>query len=338
MSSASGGRALRPWLWMPSKLAHDLSPYFLPVISHLAPKVDNNWSSFEYKKLRFSNPLGIAGGVDKTGASLASWKRLGAGFLEVGTVTPEKQGPNPGRIMDRDVGRQALWNKMGFPNAGADLIANRLQSFDKGKTPLFVNIGRNRWTENSKAYLDYATCIQKLNPFADAFVVNVSSPNTKGLRDLLSESELKSFLDALFNESKGIAAGKPFLLKLSPDMNEETLRMALEVSQHYVDGWILTNTTKQRYSGSFFPSDQGGVSGLPLKELSREALKIAADFKKQTSGEKLLVSVGGIGDEQEIMTRLEMGADLVQFYSSLVFEGPFFFHKKIKSLRIGQNL
>lgn len=321
----------RPWLWMPSRLGHDLTPYLLPFVSHLTPGFDNQWSPREWRDLHFANPLGIAGGVDKSGRCLNAWRKLGVGFVEVGTITPEPQTPNGGIIMSRDTPHRALWNKMGFPNVGADALVARLQKVQKNKTPLFINIGKNRWTKNNRAFFDYAVCIAKLNGYADAFVVNLSSPNTTGLRDLLRESELKIFLESLRHEVSG-SLRQPMLLKLSPDMDVNTLEMALEVSSPFVDGWTLTNTTKQRYEGSSFPANEGGVSGRPLTSLSRKALEIAAPIKKKHP-EKLLISVGGIESAEEIVRRLELGADLVQFYTALVFKGPFFVRNTIKELK-----
>lgn len=321
----------RPWLWLPSKWAHDLTPYLLPVFSQFTKEFDNAWSPLEWRGLHFANPLGIAGGVDKSGKCLAAWKKLGVGFLEVGTVTPEPQKPNPGLIMDRDVAQQALWNKMGFPNVGANALATRLAQFSKGSTPLFINIGKNRWTKNEQAYKDYALCMNRLRPYADAFVVNLSSPNTEGLRDLLKEAELKNFLNALVSETSA-SDKKPILLKLSPDMDQHTLTMALEVSTPFVDGWILTNTTKQRFTHSRFPANEGGVSGLPLVSLAQQALAIAAPIKKKHA-DKLLISTGGINSAEEVAQRLTMGADLVQFYTALVFQGPFFVRNVLSQLQ-----
>ena len=169
--------SLRPWLWLPSQWAHDVAPYLLPTVAKMKGSFNKEWQSFDWRGLRFQNPLGIAGGVDKTGQSLQAWSQLGAGFVEVGTVTPEPQGPNPGKIMDRDITAQALWNKMGFPNPGADALVRRLQNL-KLSTPLFVNIGKNRWTDNKEAHKDYALCIEKLHSFADAFVVNLDFSTT----------------------------------------------------------------------------------------------------------------------------------------------------------------
>lgn len=327
-------RLKRPWLWLPSRLAHDLSPYVLPLLSGLQPSFDKNLKSKEWRGLHFANPLGIAGGVDKNGHCLKAWSHLGCGFLEVGTVTPQPQGPNFGRIMDRDIRHQALWNKMGFPNMGMSALVKTLKAVKPQLTaPLLVNVGKNRWTDNQWAFKDYAQCVQGLAVFADAFVINLSSPNTEGLRDLLSESELLGFLSSLRNECEGRDGHKPFLLKLSPDMNEQTLLMVLQISKPFVDGWILTNTTKSRAPELKFPMESGGVSGQPLKELSIQALRLAAPIKK-ANPEKLLISVGGVDAAEDVCERLELGADLIQVYSSLVFGGPFYFKRIIKDLQL----
>lgn len=332
MSSGSKGALFRPWLWLPSQWAHDLAPFTLPLLSYFFKPKNKTYRSFDWRGLHFKNPLGIAGGVDKSGQCLASWQRLGVGFLEVGTVTPEPQGPNPGKIMDREIRTESLWNKMGFPNPGARALARRLENFAEREVPLFINIGKNRWTSNDQAFEDYGQCIEVLRDFADAFVVNVSSPNTKGLRDLLSEAELTSFLKKLREKAQVAGANQPLLLKLSPDMEPDRLKMALQNSNDFVDGWILTNTTQSRRENSPFPKDSGGVSGRPLQALSRQALAIAKEIKDQNP-EKLLISVGGVDSADEIQQRLNGGADLVQVYSALVFTGPVFFAQSLLQLQ-----
>ena len=324
-------RVSRPWLWLPSKLAHDMAPIFMPLMVSIYRPKNKKWRSFSWKGLHFDNPMGIAGGVDKTGKCLNSWAALGAGFVEVGTVTPEPQKANPGKIMDRDISNRALWNKMGFPNPGIKSVKRQIRKYYGQQVPLFVNVGKNRWTENDQAFEDYGRCMEALKDYADVFVVNLSSPNTKGLRDLLDKVHLKLFLHNLTEKIKFLKITQPILLKLSPDMEEQALVDTLETSCDYVDGWILTNTTKSRYIGSPFNTKEGGVSGEPLKLLSMDALKVAGKFKK-AHPEKLLVSVGGITTDLDVIHRLEMGADLVQCYSSLVFEGPGFFQKRLKGL------
>lgn len=315
---------MRPWLWLPASWSHQLAPAILPVVAKLASNESARWKSFAWKGLEFPNPLGIAGGVDKSGAQLTSWQALGAGFLEVGTVTPRPQGPNPGRIMDRDSKTLSVWNKMGFPNPGAEAVREQL---DKIKTdlqiPLFINLGKNRDTDNQNAVKDYISAFKTLQEYSETFVINISSPNTKGLRDLQSRELLSSFLAEL----RQVANSKKLLLKLSPDMNAGMLRESLDLGvQEKMDGFILTNTTLQRPGDLPFPNE-GGVSGAPLQPISRQTLELAVQHLGNDKKNYLIVSVGGIMDYEEVEWRLKHGADLVQVYAALIFQGPFFFQR-----------
>lgn len=326
----------RPWLLLPPRLAHDLGPigihFWSKLIPFLRPDLISekqfHWRSFEWRGLHFRNPLGIAGGVDKTGESLMAWHKVGCGFLELGTVTPLPQNANPGSILDRDLKTDSIWNKMGFPGPGAGHIAHQLKSFGaKCPRPLFINIGKNRNTPNELATLDYIHCFEKLHTFADAFVVNISSPNTSGLRALSGNEFLKKILSDLAKTQVRLGTHKPILLKLSPDMMDADLTAALETSLELnIDGWILTNTTLLRVPGSKFSKlKEGGVSGAPLAELSKLRLRQCVQFLNERKGDRLLVSVGGVMTAKDVAERLEMGADLVQVYSTLIFEGPQFF-------------
>jgi len=323
---------LKPWVILPAGLAHGVSPFFLNFISRFCRDPQPEWQPVTWKGLKFRNPVGIAGGVDKNAKNLKAWSGMGYGFLEVGTITARPQKPNPGKTVARDWKSQALWNKLGFPNDGCAKIKVRLQQFEQSKvTPLFVNIGKNRDTPNAQASEDYIYLIRELHTLADAFVINISSPNTQDLRDLLKKENLKSFLSPI------VKAGKIFnskiLLKLSPDMSQDEISNTIEVSLNLdVEGWILTNSTIERESNSRFPQD-GGVTGQPLKVKSRNFLR---NFVAQLGGRKdgrLIVSVGGILDSQEMQTRLNLGADLVQVYSGLIFNGPSF----VKFLRQGMT-
>jgi dihydroorotate dehydrogenase len=152
------------------------------------------WKPFEFKGLRFTNTIGTSGGVDKNAEHIQDWWRYGVGFQELGTVTPERQDPNPGKIIDRAHRKKAVWNKMGFPNEGLEYFIKNISNIPHPYyTPLFLNIGKNRWTPNDKAHEDYITCLKALYSYADAFVINISSPNTSGLRDLLQKTNCASF-------------------------------------------------------------------------------------------------------------------------------------------------
>lgn len=275
--------------------------------------------------------MGIAGGVDKNVEQVNIWSRLGCGFIEVGTITPLEQSPNPGKILDRDTQHFALWNKMGFPNRGLSSAIKNLSKLPRNSDiPLFANIGKNRNTPNELAASDYKECIQKLKNFVDAFVINISSPNTKNLRDLLDPSNLKPFLNDVLSVRK---VNQPILLKISPDLDDSTLKNILDVSvESDIDGWIFTNTTLQRPHNIQFPVE-GGLSGKPLADTAKQVLKSSLDYLADRRKGRLVISTGGIMSEQDVIERLEMGADLVQVYSALIFEGPFFIKKCIQSLK-----
>ena len=233
--------------------------------------------------------------------------------------------------MNRDLKNWALWNKMGFPGPGSGVVVDNLKKFKAQKNiPLFINIGKNRSTDNQRAHEDYIRCLQELHSFADAFVVNISSPNTKSLRDLQSAEVLQNFLEPIISEKERLCPQVPLLLKMSPEMDDVALESLLSVSAPLVDGWILTNTTNHRSSHSPFPP-AGGVSGGPLTLRSRETLKKTIQILGERRGDKLIVSVGGILDSKEAQVRLDLGANLVQAYSGQVFHGPKFFQSLLSS-------
>ncbi len=343
--------SIRPWLLFPAKLAHDIAPLGLDLAALVTREVSADLKSFGWSRknrvLHFRNPLGIAGGVDKDGTQIWGWRHFGAGFVEVGTVTPNPQSPNPGKIIGRDIEREALWNRMGFPGRGARFARTSLRDFrddersrmDKTSTrfPIFINIGKQRETTLDKASADYTWLVDFFSettaasqPDVDAFVINISSPNTKGLRDLFSTARLYEFLAPIAERLE--AAGTPGLLKLSPDMDAETLASAVEVSTRLdLDGFIATNTTAARPAGIGF-SLEGGLSGLPLRDRSREVLKMLIEELGSKREGRLIVSAGGVTTGSEAGLRLALGADLVQTYSGLVFQGPQFFKHAIREL------
>lgn len=321
----------KPWLWLPPYFAHEVAPYALPLLSKIPSATSPNWQSLNWGNSFFRNPVGIAGGVDKTGKQLLAWQALGAGFLEVGTITPRPQTPNPGNIIDRSLKLKALWNKMGFPNAGMTALAQALEGERHLiKIPLFINVGKNRDTSNEKAAQDYIKCINHLNKYSDFFVINISSPNTKNLRSLFNEQELRNFLRTIRADTPST---NHLLLKLSPDLSDLEICTVLETAaSENISGFIFTNTTTHRPLPSPFPTD-GGVSGAPLCLRSREVLELAVKHLGSQRKNLLLVSTGGIMDQTEVQLRLQMGANLVQVYSALIFEGPFFFRSLAQQLK-----
>jgi dihydroorotate dehydrogenase len=332
---------MKPWLALPSPIAHAMTPYGLPLFSRLYCRLKGcppaTYRPFKWNGLHFQNRFGPAGGVDKNAENILDWQRLGAGFLEVGTVTPEGQGPNPGRILARENAHQALWNKMGFPNQGALRIFRRIEKQqDKIKVPLFINVGKNRTTPPDKAAKDYARVIQCFKDIADVFVVNISSPNTQGLRHLQAGQVLAEFLEALkeeLSQEKTFTIKQPLLLNLSPDMEPDDFQESVQIASQFVQGFICTNTTSSRDQAPFFPSE-GGMSGKPLASRSEFFLKKCIETLGSSRAEYLIMSCGGVIHPFDAHRRLEMGADLVQTYSGLIFYGPCFFQDCCKLAKV----
>jgi len=314
--------------FVPPSVAHEWSAELLQLAALLtqkqtpSPALKRSWRGIE-----FLTPFGPAGGVDKTGSQIKSWQSLGAGFVEIGTITMRPQKPNPGVVLDRNISLQALWNRMGFPNDGVVETGLTLEENLPFKTtPWFINIGKNRETPNQDASHEYIQLVHILKKYADVFVVNISSPNTKNLRELLKPESLKNFLQPISSSCK--EANKPFLLKLSPDSTEYELRSVLDTAAACdCAGFILTNTSLSRPSPSWPKSSEGGLSGAPIKALSMNALNLARAHFAEQGKRYLWISVGGVISPQDAIERLALGADLVQTYSGLIFSGPLFFRE-----------
>lgn len=313
---------IKPWLFLPPRISYKLGPLFLKAYGRIKPYQTLTWSPKTWRHLEFTNPLGIAGGVDKDLDNFKDWWTLGVGFVEVGTITPKPQEGHSGSVIDRDEQKQAVWNRLGFPSKGVEHAVKQLRNLYKPHfTPIFANIGKNKTTTNDKAHEDYIFCMDKLREHVDAFVLNISSPNTEGLRELLKKQNLKNFLSPI---TAANTDRLPIILKISPDINNEELIHILDVSLELkIDGWILTNTTIER-KGKRFPAE-GGLSGKPLAARSKELLKFAIDHLGDKKNGQLLISTGGVMSPEDVFERLELGADLVQVYSTLIFSGPFFF-------------
>ncbi len=319
----------KPWLYLPAECAHKLSPLGLKIFSLIkGSSTPSVWNPFKYQNLFFPNRLGIAGGVDKNGTQLYDWQRLGCGFVEIGTITPKPQTPNDGIILRRDLQSRSVWNKMGFPSPGSDICYhNLLKIKDRLKIPVFVNIGKNRTTSNESAHNDYTQLIHQFYDIADAFVINISSPNTQGLRELAQPHQLSLFLKPIIDSLYDKSLKKPLFLKISPDLDYDLLCNIIQSAIEFkLDGFILTNTTTDRLKTNFYPQE-GGVSGFPLKDRSIQALKWTKSILNEKKSKKIIISVGGVMTAEDVFERIEAGADLVQVYSTLIFEGPGFFRK-----------
>lgn len=275
---------------------------------------------------RFPNPLGLAAGFDKNAEVIGPAFSLGFGFVEAGTVTPKPQHGNDRPRIFRSAGDNAVINRMGFPNSGMNAFKANVESFlsRKPRPPgvLGINIGMNK--NQSEPARDYAVLIQMLGPMADYLTVNISSPNTPGLRDLQSREPLLELLGVIKDERRK-ACGQhvpPLLVKLAPDLSEaQQDELAKAVLEAEIDGLVLTNTTLDRpaHLPADFTAQKGGLSGAPLTD---KALAVTRNFYRLTGGKIPLVGVGGISSGRDAYRRIRAGASLVQIYSILVFKGP----------------
>ena len=310
-------------------LSHTLANYLLSFYSGIVgEKPPPTWSPLKWKHLYFPNPLAPAGGVDKSAKHMHAWWALGAGFLEIGTITPQAQKKNLGCTLKKNSREQILWNYMGFPNDGTEAVQKRLLALQGFKpTPIFANIGKSRDTKMNKAVEDYLFCIEKLHPYVDAFVINISSPNTQNLRDLSQPEKLIQFLQTIQQKLASFSEKKPFFIKWSPDLSEKKFLMALDLSiQQGAEGHILCNTSVQKNAENGFPQ-HGGISGRPLSQMTKKKLELTHKHLGDERKNQLLISVGGVLEPVDVFERLNLGADLVQSYSALVFKGPLFFRK-----------
>ena len=262
----------------------------------------------------FLNPIGLGAGFDKNATMIRGVQLLGFGFTEIGTVTPRPQAGNPKPRMFRHIEEESIQNAMGFNNDGAYKISKRVKNIFPFSTPIGINIGKNKTTSESEAINDYTHLIKAFNGLGDYYVINISSPNTPGLRDLQNEQ----FITELFKEVKQLT-DKAILLKIAPDMTlEDAVSLAKMAVEKGADGIIATNTTID-YSLVKNPKNIGGLSGAVLKEKS---FKIFEAIAKELYGKTVLISVGGIDSAEEAYKRIKAGASLVQIYSGLIFHGP----------------
>ena len=265
--------------------------------------------------LRFPNPVGLAAGFDKDAEVSDQMLGLGFGFVEVGTVTPLPQAGNPLPRLFRLVEDQAVINRMGFNNRGQPAALERLLRRTGLSGPIGVNVGANKDSKDRIA--DYVSGARTMAPVADYLTINVSSPNTPGLRGLQDEGALQELLSAV----QQVGAKKPIFLKVAPDLGDaDPERIVRAAIDHRIDAIILSNTTVSRPPlKSRYASEAGGLSGAPLKPLALEALR---KFRRASGGEIPLIGVGGIANADDAWERIRAGASLVQLYSAMVYEGP----------------
>ncbi|MFL6145243.1 MAG: quinone-dependent dihydroorotate dehydrogenase [Labedaea sp.] len=269
--------------------------------------------------IRFPNPVGLAAGMDKDGTALTAWPALGFGFVEVGTVTRHGQPGNPRPRLFRLPDSEAIINRMGFNNAGAEALAARLRAVGPLRVPLGISLGKSRVTPVGDAVDDYLAAFRTLCHYGDYFAINVSSPNTPGLRALQDRAALDELLGALRHE-----ATVKLLVKIAPDLTDHAIADLLEVCvAHAVDGVIATNTTVGR--AGLAPADErlgaetGGLSGRPL---GARALEVVTFVARETGGGLPIIGVGGILDVSDALRMFDAGASLIQLYTGLIYRGP----------------
>jgi dihydroorotate dehydrogenase len=299
--------------------------------------------------LRFKNPVGLAAGYDKDGVAIRGLSALGFGHIEIGTVTPRPQPGNPQPRIFRLIEDEAVINRMGFPGKGSQYIAMSLRGALKGRrsnlptngaarndTIIGVNLGKNRDTPLEEAAGDYVTLMRQFIFMADFLTINISSPNTVGLRRLQGREMLEQLLSAIAKERREIALGRggnaPILVKLAPDLSEEELDDAIDVILRTgMDGIIATNTTLAREG--LRSKNQGETGGLSGKPLTMHADEVLAQVVKKVDGRIPVVGVGGIMNPEDAQRKLNLGATLVQVYTGLVYAGPGLVKDIVKKLR-----
>lgn len=332
---------IKPLLFcLDAEKAHHLTSSLLgillkiPIIKKLVERsfrYDDPSLERELWGLRFPNPVGLAAGFDKDGKYFRNMAKLGFGFVEIGTVTPRPQEGNPKKRLFRLPKDKSLINRMGFNNEGVDKLVHRLRKINDSKLIIGGNIGKNKLTANTEALEDYRICFEKLYPYVDYFVLNVSSPNTPGLRELQEKKPLTRLLRTLIQLRNEKHKYKPVLLKIAPDLSESQLDDILDIIEsESVDGIIATNTTIDR-KGLATPDatiqkiGNGGLSGKAINNKSLEMVRMIRSKKADLP----IIGVGGISSPEDAKKMMDAGANLVQVYSGLVFEGPSFI-KKIK--------
>jgi len=278
--------------------------------------------------LNFKNPVGLAAGFDKNAELIAEMGNLGFGFVEVGTVTPLPQPGNLKPRMFRLPADKALINRMGFNNLGMDVAAERIAAYRRNakesKKGVIIggNIGKNKVTDNEDAVKDYIKCFDRLFDVVDYFVVNVSSPNTPGLRALQEKGPLTEILNTLQQRNSKNGVSRPILLKIAPDLTNEQLDDIVDiVKETQIAGVIATNTTiiRDGLKSEKLSAETGGLSGKPLTKRSTEVIRY---LSQKSNGAFPIVGVGGIHSPEDAMEKLKAGASLIQLYTGFIYEGP----------------
>ncbi len=336
--------AIRPFLFsLDPEKAHHFTISSMKMASSmgmtaLAPSVSP--SPRKVMGLTFPNPVGLAAGLDKNGDCIDGMASLGFGFLELGTVTPKPQPGNPRPRMFRVPKAEGLINRMGFNNEGVDVLVENVRKsrfYQEKKGILGLNIGKNAITPIENAVDDYLICLEKVYPVADYIAINISSPNTKNLRQLQGESELDNLLSQLKAAQSRLADEHaryvPLALKIAPDMDDSQVKnIADALIRHKIDGVIATNTTITRDAVKDLPYAQeaGGLSGAPVRDASTHVIRLL----KQELGDALpIIGVGGILSGEDAKEKMDAGASLVQVLTGMIYSGPGLVRECVQALR-----
>lgn len=343
---------LRPLLFLfPSETAHHIAmgalnllvqlPFGAALIRSLYA-VRSDALPKEVVGLRFPNPLGIAAGFDKNATYVRALAALGFGHIEIGSVTPRPQTGNPKPRLFRLKKSHALINRMGFNNDGCLAVAHRLEKYRDRNFILGANIGKNKDTPNDRAVDDYVLCFDTLHPFVDYFTINVSSPNTPGLRELQEREPLKRILEALIARNEELPSRKPLLLKIAPDLTETQVQdITGLIRELQLDGLIVSNTTISREDlqedgEAVNAIGAGGLSGAPLRERAQALLiQVRGLLPEQCA----VIGVGGLDSAESAQARISAGASLIQIYTGFIYEGPGLIKRILRGcLSIGNEL
>ena len=337
-------KILRNFLFLfDAELIHEFSVKFIrifssiPIFKLIIRKIFVvNHVSLEKKLfgLTFKNPVGLAAGFDKNAEYYRDFSNFGFGFIEIGTVTPLPQPGNPKKRIFRLVEDKSLINRLGFNNKGVEAVANNLKK--RRDIIIGANIGKNFFTENIDAHNDYLMCLKNLHDYVDYFAVNISSPNTKGLREFHDRELLKPLLEKLVNQNNNMTSRKPLLLKISPDINDQQIDDIVQlILELQIDGVIATNTSISRDGLlSKYKEEKGGLSGMKLKDRSNS---IISYLRKKLGRDFPIIGVGGIMSAENALEKIKCGADLIQLYTGFIYEGPSLI-KRINKLLLDKEL
>ena len=312
---------------LPPEQSQNISHFFLKLFSGL---YKSKQTRFSVKGLKIKNRLGLAAGLDKNARLINEFDNIGFGFVEVGTITPKPQYGNPKPRIKRLISHESLLNSLGFPNEGVATIKPRLQKV-RDDICLGVNIGPNKDTIPQEIVNDYLFCYREVFKYADFVTMNISSPNTPNLRSLHNIENFKSVIDAILNERSKHQKQPKIFIKISPDEESKTYKDLIEtINDSAIDGVVISNTSdnqslKESLKVGHLP---GGISG---KSLKNSANKILKEIKTIINQEKIIVAVGGIFDVDSYNEKFELGADLVQMYTGLIYEGPNLVKRIIKN-------